>query len=70
MQGFDAGAERAFRRGFEIGAAVEPILAAGRGDAFLASDGWMMKTRDHSLAPHCEHTLIITRDAPILLTAA
>ena len=66
MQGFDAGAERAF----EIGAAVEPILAAGRGDAFLASDGWMMKTRDHSLAPHCEHTLIITRDAPILLTAA
>jgi methionyl aminopeptidase len=49
---------------------VEPILAAGRGDAFLSSDGWTMKTADHSLAAHFEHTLVITRDAPILLTAA
>jgi len=49
---------------------VEPIIAAGRGDAFLAPDGWTMKTSDHSLAAHFEHTLVITRDAPLLLTAA
>jgi len=49
---------------------VEPIIAAGRGDAFLAPDGWTMKTADHSLAAHFEHTLVITRDAPLLLTAA
>ena len=49
---------------------VEPILAAGRGDAFLAADGWTMKTTDRSLAAHFEHTIVITRDAPILLTAA
>jgi len=49
---------------------VEPILAAGRGEAVLAADGWTMKTADHSLAAHYEHTLVITRDAPILLTAA
>jgi len=49
---------------------VEPILAAGRGEAVLAADGWTMKTADHSLAAHYEHTIVITRDAPILLTAA
>ena len=49
---------------------VEPIIAAGRGEAFLAADGWTMKTSDRSLAAHFEHTLVITRDAPILLTAA
>src|SRR5208282_126760 len=49
---------------------VEPILAAGRGETVLAADGWTMKTADHSLAAHYEHTIVITRDAPILLTAA
>ena len=49
---------------------VEPIICAGSGSAYLASDRWTMKTSDHSLAAHFEHTLVITRDAPILLTAA
>lgn len=49
---------------------VEPIIAAGDGSAYLASDRWTMKTADRSLAAHFEHTLVITRDAPILLTAA
>lgn len=49
---------------------VEPIIAAGKGDAFLAPDGWTMKTVDHSLAAHYEHTIVITKHAPILLTAA
>src|SRR5271168_5076788 len=45
---------------------VEPIIAAGDGSAYLSSDRWTMKTTDHSLAAHFEHTLVITRDAPIL----
>jgi methionyl aminopeptidase len=49
---------------------VEPIIAAGGGDAYLASDGWTMKTTDRSLAAHYEHTLVITRGAPLLLTAS
>jgi methionyl aminopeptidase len=49
---------------------IEPIIAAGRGDGVMEKDGWTVRTRDRSLAAHFEHTLVITRDEPILLTAA
>jgi methionyl aminopeptidase len=49
---------------------VEPIIAAGGGAAYHAADGWTMKTVDRSLSAHYEHTLVITRGAPLLLTAA
>lgn len=49
---------------------VEPILAMGRGDAFEAPDGWTVRTSDGSLAAHHEHTLVVTKDGPLLLTAA
>lgn len=49
---------------------IEPIIAAGEGKAALRSDGWTMATADRSLSAHYEHTIVITRGAPILLTAA
>ena len=49
---------------------VEPIIAAGRGESLTSADGWTVKTKDHSLSAHYEHTLVITREDPILLTAA
>jgi methionyl aminopeptidase len=49
---------------------VEPIIAAGSGRAVLAEDGWTMKTADRRPAAHYEHTLVITKGAPLLLTAA
>jgi methionyl aminopeptidase len=49
---------------------VEPIIASRSGNAYLASDGWTMRTADHGLAAHHEHTLVITKGAPLLLTAA
>lgn len=49
---------------------VEPILAMGRGDAYEAPDGWTVRTSDGSLAAHHEHTLVVTKDGPLLLTAA
>ena len=49
---------------------VEPIIAAGSGRAILAKDGWTMKTADRRPAAHYEHTLVITKGAPLLLTAA
>ena len=49
---------------------IEPILAAGRGKGELQSDRWTIRTADRSLSAHYEHTVVVTRDEPILLTAA
>ena len=49
---------------------IEPIIASGRGLAFEDRDGWTIRTKDGSLAAHHEHTLVITRGRPVLLTAA
>ncbi|HUI79804.1 MAG TPA: type I methionyl aminopeptidase [Bryobacteraceae bacterium] len=49
---------------------IEPILSAGNGRSQLQPDRWTVRTADGSLAAHYEHTLVITRTSPILLTAA
>ena len=49
---------------------VEPIIAAGSGRTVTAEDGWTIRTADHQPSAHYEHTLVITKGAPILLTAA
>ena len=33
------------------------------------ADGWTLRTRDGSLAAHCEHTLVITKGEPLILAA-
>jgi len=49
---------------------VEPIIAMGAGRSITAADGWTERTVDGSLAAHFEHTIVITKNAPILLIAA
>ena len=49
---------------------VEPIIAAGSGRTVTGQDGWTVITADHQPSAHYEHTLVITKGAPILLTAA
>ena len=49
---------------------VEPIIAAGTGEITLDKDGWTYRTADGSLSAHYEHTIVITRGEPVLLTAA
>jgi methionyl aminopeptidase len=49
---------------------VEPIISAGSGRAFVARDKWTVMTADHSASAHYEHTLMITKGKPMLLTAA
>src|SRR3984885_1398648 len=49
---------------------VEPIIAAGSGRTFVAPDKWTMITADHRPSAHYEHTLVIRKGAPMLLTAA
>lgn len=47
---------------------IEPIIAAGSGKVWLDKDGWTVRTADGSLAAHYEHTVVITRGEPVLLT--
>src|ERR1700728_1425084 len=53
-----------------LGITVGPIIAAGSGRAFVARDKWTVVTADHRPSAHYEHTLVITKGAPVLLTAA
>jgi methionyl aminopeptidase len=64
----DPGANAILTDGLVI--TVEPIIAAGSGRAFLAKDGWTVRTADGKPSAHYEHTLVITKGEPILLTAA
>jgi methionyl aminopeptidase len=50
--------------------AIEPIISAGSGDEKHANDKWTISTADGSLSAHYEHTVVITRAEPILLTVA
>ena len=49
---------------------IEPIITCGAAAAFEDRDGWTIRTTDGSLSAHHEHTLVITRRRPVLLTAA
>lgn len=48
--------------------AIEPMVAMGRPDVRVLSDGWTAVTRDGSLAAHFEHTVAVTGDGPLVLT--
>lgn len=48
---------------------IEPIITSGKGKIVTGSDGWTVRTQDRRLAAHYEHTMMITRGRPILLTA-
>lgn len=48
--------------------AIEPMLVRGKGDIVLEKDGYTFRTKDRSRAAHCEHTVLITTDSPVILT--
>ena len=48
---------------------IEPIIAAGAGAVVGSEDGWTVRTVDRSLSAHFEHTIVVQRGVPIVLTA-
>ncbi|MDI2129776.1 type I methionyl aminopeptidase [Yinghuangia seranimata] len=51
--------------------ALEPMFLEGGGDAYrLLPDRWTIVTADGSRAAHFEHTVAVTADGPLVLTAA
>ena len=49
--------------------AIEPMVNAGAAAVESLPDGWTVVTRDGSLSAHFEHTVAITDDGPVILTA-
>jgi len=49
--------------------AIEPMVAMGRPDVRVLGDGWTAVTKDGSLAAHFEHTVAVTSNGPLVLTA-
>jgi len=49
--------------------AIEPMVAMGRPDVRVLGDGWTAVTKDGSLAAHFEHTVAVTANGPLVLTA-
>jgi len=47
---------------------IEPFLTTRATKAVTASDGWTLRTPDGSRGAQFEHTMIITRDRPIVVT--
>lgn len=48
--------------------AIEPFLTPGIGRVVQERDGWSLRTSDKAIAAQFEHTIIVTRNEPIILT--
>ncbi|GAB4086949.1 type I methionyl aminopeptidase [Myceligenerans cantabricum] len=61
------------RRGFPLKPglviAVEPWFLETTDEIWTDPDGWTLRSKDGSRGAHSEHTIVITEDEPIILTA-
>jgi len=48
---------------------IEPIVAATTRSTRAAGDGWTVATADGGRSAHVEHTIVIARGRPLILTA-
>ncbi|HSL31774.1 MAG TPA: type I methionyl aminopeptidase [Anaerolineales bacterium] len=48
--------------------AVEPFLTTGIGRVVEEKDGWALRTMDRAIAAQFEHTIVVTKNEPIILT--
>lgn len=65
---FDPSATERLTDGLVI--TIEPLVGAGVARTRLARDGWTVRTADGSLSAHHEHTIVVTRGRPRIVTAA
>ncbi len=54
------------RRGMTL--AIEPMVNAGTHEVKILDDGWTAVTADGRRSAHFEHTVLVTGDAPVILT--
>lgn len=49
---------------------IEPMLTAGQTRLVLDRDGWTVRTADASPSAHAEHTIMVAKNGPVVITAA
>ena len=49
--------------------AIEPFLSVSADHVIDDADGWTLRTADGSLVAQFEHSMVVTRDGPLVLTA-
>lgn len=64
---FDPAAREPLHAGLVL--TVEPHVTLGKGRIYQAADGWTLITRDGAHVANFEHTIVVTDDQPIVVTA-
>lgn len=49
---------------------IEPMVAVGNGETVIRPGEWPVRTKDGSHAAHFEHTVVVTKAGPMILTEA
>ncbi|TDE98981.1 type I methionyl aminopeptidase [Occultella glacieicola] len=49
--------------------AIEPWFMLGTDEIYTDPDGWTLRSKDGSRGAHSEHTIAVTADGPVVLTA-
>ncbi len=65
-QYFDPAARRRLSDGLVL--TVEPHVTTGKGALRTGDDGWTLLTRDKQPVAQFEHTIIVTREQPVIVT--
>lgn len=65
---YDKHDKRVLKNGMVI--TIEPFLSTGAEYVTEQADGWTLRMPGQSLAAQHEHTIIITKDKPVILTTA
>src|SRR5512141_1052839 len=63
---YNPGDRRVLHEGLVL--AIEPFLTTGIGRVVTEKDGWALRTIDRAIAAQFEHTIVVTRNEPIILT--
>ena len=63
----DDGQRMVLREGLVL--AVEPFLSLSADHVVDDPDGWTLRTADGSLVAQFEHSMVVTKDGPVVLTA-
>jgi len=64
---FDLREKRILNEGLVL--SIEPFLTTGVGRIVEMNDRWSLRTSDNAIAAQFEHTIIVTKNEPIILTA-